>query len=212
MRWVDGANAIERRLRLLSASFELQLVVQKLELLHCLRLPVRANELVGEHEADVVLVGTEIRELLERPERLLHLADPLHPIGILEEVGLRVAREALLRRDASELVVDRRASGRVAQDLAAERDGVVVKSAFGVEIYSALVVIDCCTDISLAQEQIAHAIEQRHIAFLDVIAERAEYLHVCIERLVELLLLLVVERSFLQFRDVGHLRVVSSLS
>ena len=66
----------------------------------------------------------------------------LHPVGVLEEVLLRVAVEALLRADLAELVVDRRAARRVAQDLVAERDGVVEEAAFGVEVDGLLVVVD----------------------------------------------------------------------
>jgi hypothetical protein len=56
----------------------------------------------------------------------------MHPIRVLEEVLLGVAVEALLRGDLPELVIDLVPGRRVAQDLVAERDGVVEVPAVGV--------------------------------------------------------------------------------
>src|SRR3712207_9376390 len=60
--------------------------------------------------------------------------------SVLEEILLGVADEALLRADASQLVIDRGACRRVADDLVAERGGVVEEAPFGVQVHRALIV------------------------------------------------------------------------
>ena len=134
--------------------------------------------------------GTEIGEFLQRAKRLVDLAGLLHPVGVLEEVLPGVALEALLRADLAELVVDRRAARRMAQDLVAERDGVVEEAALGVQVDRLLVVVERLGDVALPHEHVADAIEQRHILVVEVLPSLVEDLDVHRERLVELLLLL----------------------
>src|SRR6185312_5526799 len=74
-----------------------------------------------------------------------------------------------------------------------------------------LVVIDGCRDVTTAHEQIADTVVERHVGLIDVFAQPIENLRVRLECLVELLLLLVLERSFLELRDVRHQRVVGSV-
>ncbi len=107
-RGIERLHAIDRRARLGAPAFGARTFVEGVELLDRLGL-LRSfrDELVGEHQADVVLIGTEIGELLERAKRLVELAGLLHPVGVLEEVLLRVVLEAFLRADLAELVVDR---------------------------------------------------------------------------------------------------------
>ena len=62
------------------------LLVERLQLLDRFGLAIPCDELVGEHQPDVVLIGTEIGELLQRAKRLVELAGLLHPVGVLEEV------------------------------------------------------------------------------------------------------------------------------
>ena len=146
--------------------------MERLQLLDRLGLAIRLRELVGEHEPDVVLVGTEVGEFLQRAERLVDLAGLLHPVGVLEEVELRVVLEALLRADLAELVVDRRAPGRVAQDLVAERDGVVEEPAVRVEVDRLLVVVDGVGDVALPEQQVADAVVQRDVELVAFSIER----------------------------------------
>ena len=79
-------------MRLTRPAFGFERVVQKLELLERFGLSLRFRQLVRQHEPDVILAGTEVRELLQRPERIVHLAESLHAVGVLEEILLRVAR------------------------------------------------------------------------------------------------------------------------
>ena len=67
----------------------------------------------------------QVSELLERLESVAVATTAMHPVGVLEEVLLGVAVEALFCRDLTELVVDLMARRRVTQDLVAESDGVV---------------------------------------------------------------------------------------
>ena len=89
-----------------AAAFGVVALVEHLQLLDRFVFAIRLRELVGEHQPNVVLIGTEIGELLQRAKRLVDLAGLLHPVGVLEEVDLRVVLEALLRADLAELVVD----------------------------------------------------------------------------------------------------------
>jgi hypothetical protein len=203
---VDRLHPVDRRARLGGASFLLELLVEDLQLLERFAIALLLRELLGEHQPDVVLVGTEVGEFLERAERLIEPAGLLHPIGVLEIVLLRVAREPLLRADAPELVVDRRPAGRGAEDLVAERDGVVEESALGVEVDRLLVVLDRLRDVALTHHEIADPVVQGDVGVLLVAAQLPEQVDVDGERLVELLLLLQLSCFFLELRDVGHQR------
>jgi hypothetical protein len=66
----------------------------------------------------------------------------VHAVGVLEEVLFCVAVEALLGADLPELVVDLVPLWRVAQNLVAERDGVIEVAAVGVQVDRLLVVRD----------------------------------------------------------------------
>ncbi len=149
-RRIDRLDPVDRRARLGLAPFRLQLAVEDLELLDRLGLAVLLVEPLRQHEADVVLVGTEVGELLEGAEGLVDVPRLLHAVGVLEEVLLRVALEPLGRRDLAELVVDGGACRRLAQDLVAERDGVVQEAALGVDVDRLLVVGERLGDIPLA--------------------------------------------------------------
>ena len=137
---IDRAHPVDRRARFCPTSLGLELLVQRLQLLERFALPVFLRQQLGEDEPDVVLVGVEGGELLQRAERFIGHAEFLHAIGILEEVLPRVALESLPGADPGQLVVDRGAPGRLAQDLAAERDGIVQVAALGVHVDGALVI------------------------------------------------------------------------
>ena len=185
-------------------------LVEELQLLERFRSPILPGELIREHEADVVLVGTEIRELLQRPERLRGLAGLLHPVGVLEEVRLGVALEAFVRADFSELVVDRRAARRAAQDLVAERDRVVVEARFDVMVDGLLVVAHGVGDTALLEVDIADPIEQGDVHFQVGPFIAIEDLDVDRQRLVELLFQLELGCLSSQLRDIRHRRGAGS--
>ncbi|MBI2407229.1 MAG: hypothetical protein HYV19_02860 [Gemmatimonadetes bacterium] len=140
-------------------------LVQDGELVDGLVLAIGFQQLIGEEETDVILIGAEVGELLERAERLVLVAGLLHAVGILEEVLLGVAVESLGRRDLAELVVDRGAPRRGAQHLVAQRDRVVEEPAFGVQIDGALVERHRLGRLALPHEQVAHAVVERDFDF-----------------------------------------------
>ncbi len=144
-------NAIGDRLGVFAPALSLIAHVEDLKLLDRLGLPIDFRELVGEHQPDFVLVGTEIRELFQRAKRLVDVPGFLHPVRILEEVDLRVVLESLLRADLPELVVDRRAAGGRAQNLITERDGVVEETGVGVPVDGLLVIVEGVGDVALAE-------------------------------------------------------------
>ena len=181
-----------------------------MELLDRLGFPILSHELVGEHQPNVVLIGAEIREFLQRAKRLLELTGFLHSVGVFEKVLFRVVDEAFARADLSELVVDRVPPGRIAKDLVAEGDGVIEEPAIGVQVDRLLVVVYGLADVPTPQQQVPDAVIEGNVGFVDVLIQLRQHQRVGVERLVELLLLLVFERSLLELGDVRHQRVESS--
>ena len=125
----------------------------------------------------------------------------MHPVGVLEEVLLGVAVEALLGRDLTELVVDLMARRGVAENLVAERDGVVEVAALRVKIHGLLVVVDGLVGLVQAQVEVANPIVDGHIAVV-VAFGLFDDLKVDFERFIELLLLLEFGSLFFQLVDV----------
>src|SRR5690349_13515622 len=124
--WIDCLHALQNRLRVAALPLRLVARPEKLKLFDCLCLAIELRELIGEHQTDVILPRTEIGEFLKRSERFIEVAGLLHAVGVLEEVLFGVADESLVRADLPEGVVDRRATGRMAQDLVTEGDRIVV--------------------------------------------------------------------------------------
>src|SRR5206468_2898014 len=119
----------------------------------------------------VVLIRAEVRELLQRTERLIDLAALLHPVGVLEEVDLRIADEPLASADLPELVVDGRPTRRVTQDLVAERDGVVEEAAVGITVDRLLVVVHGIGDVALLEVEVADTVIETDVDVLVGVAE-----------------------------------------
>ncbi|MBW8839435.1 MAG: hypothetical protein JF602_06220, partial [Gemmatimonadetes bacterium] len=140
--------------------------MEDLKLLDCFGVLASLGELIGQHEADVVLAGAKIRELLEGLESLGVLSGAVHPIRELEKVLFRVAVEALFRRDLAQLVVDLVPSGSVAKNLVAESDGVVEVATVGVKIDCLLVVIDRLVSLVQPQVEVPNAVINRDVAVL----------------------------------------------
>ena len=177
--------------------------MEDLQLLDRFRVLAGLGELVGEHQPNIVLARTEIGEFLERLERVAVLPSAVHSVGVFEEILLGVAVEAFLGRDLTELVVDLVACWRVAEDLVAERDGVVEISAVGVKVDGLLVVVDGLVGLVKAQIEVADAVVDRDVAVL-LAFRLSDDLEIDLERLVELLLLLEFGSLFFQLLDVGH--------
>ena len=137
--------------------------VQLLELFNGLGGASRRAQLFGQHEAEVVLIRTELGELFQRAERLFLVTRIAHAVGVLEEVLLGVSLEALCRADFPELVVDDRSSRRGAQNLVAERNRVIEEAPVLVQIDGALVDGDGLGHIADPDEEITHAIVEADI-------------------------------------------------
>ena len=204
-RWIDRLQLRGDCIGVIAATVTREQRVRDLQLLDGLLFPIGLQELVREHQADVVLLRHEVRVLLQRAERFIQVARLLHAPGVLEEVLPGVGLESLLRADLPELVVHHRASRRLAQDLVAERDGQVVEPAFGVVVDSALPDRDRFGQAPRGLEEIPEAIVERdvHRLFGTALVELND-LAVRRDGLVDLLLRLEVGRSLLQFEDVGH--------
>ena len=181
-----------------------------MQLFDRLGLAIFAHELVGEHQPDIVLIRAEVGELLQRAKGFFQLTGFLHPVGVLEEVLLRIVDEAFPRADLAELVVDRVTARRVAENLVAKGDGVIEKPAIRIEVDRFFVVIDGLADVPTPQQQVSDTVVEGNVGFVDVLIQLRQNQRVCVERLVELFLLLVFERSLLELGDVRHQRVESS--
>ena len=204
-RRVDRLHALGRCLRLGGAPVGFVAPVQHLELLERLRLLACLGQLLGKHQSHVILIGNEVGELLQCAKRLVNRAGLLHAVGVLEEVLLGFALETLGGADLAELVVDGRASRRGAKHLVAQRDGVVEKTALGVEVDRLLVQGHGLRVVALPREQIAHAIIERDFRFrLLTTVVRVQHLAVHRDGLVDLLLRLEVGSLFLEGSYVGH--------
>ncbi len=195
--------SLYRRVRLGGSPFRVERLVQYLELLHCFVLLPRFRELLGQHQSNVVLAGTEIGEFLQRLEGIGVAPRLVHPVGVLEEVLFRVAVESLLRADLPELVVDVVSRRRVPEDLVAESDGVVEVPALGVEVDGLLVVVHRLVGLVQPQVEVADAVVDRDITVLAVLGQRDD-LNIDLEGPVELLFLLEFGSLFLELFDVGH--------
>src|SRR3954471_24286888 len=177
--------------------------MQDLELLDGLGVLAGLGQLIGEHQPDVILTGAQVREFLQRLEGVGVLAGPVHPVGVLEEVLFGVAVEALFRRDLTELVVDLVPLWGVAQDLVAERYGVVQVAAVGVEIDRLLVIVDGLVGLVEAQIEVAYAVINRDVAVL-IVSTLLDYLEVDLQSAIELLFLLEFGSLFFQLVNCGH--------
>ena len=209
-RGIECLHPIDGGARLGAASLGGEFLVERVELLDRFGLSILAHELVGEHQPNVILIRAEVRELLQRTKGLLELTGLLHPIRVLEKVLFGVVDEALSRADLAELVVDRVPPGRVAENLVAQGDGVIEESAIRVQVDRLFVVIDGITHVPTPQQQVPNAVVEGNVGFVDVLVQLRQNQRVSVERLVELLLLLVFERSLLELGDVRHQRVESS--
>ena len=120
-------------------------------------------EVLGQHLPQTLALGRDVRELLQRRERVLDFADPLHSFGVLDEVLLRLGDEALGRVELRQLQVGRLPRRRVAQHLVAHRDGVVVKTQLGVFVDRLVVIIGGLAGILELDEQVANAVVNREV-------------------------------------------------
>ena len=195
--------SLHGRFRLGGSPLGVERFVEYLELLNGFGVLPRLGELVGEHQPNVVLSGTKIRELLERLEGIGFAAGAVHPVRVLEEIFLGVAVEALLGGDLTELVIDLVARRGVAENLVAERDGVVEVAALGVEIDGLLVIVDGLVGLVQAQIEVANPVVDGYVAILLPLG-LLDDLKVDLERPLELLLLLEFGSLFFQLVDVGH--------
>jgi len=64
-------------------------------------------------------------------------------------------------------------------------------------------VVDCFADVATPQQQISDTVVERNVGFVDVLIQLRQNLRVRVECLVELLLLLVFERSLLELATSG---------
>ena len=98
------------------STFAIELVVQLLELLHRLFLTILLRQLLGEHESNVVLVGTEVRKLFQRTKCLLHLRATFLPPGFVLPFRVSPIFNVLsreLRRSLFDLAIHRLKLGGV---------------------------------------------------------------------------------------------------
>ena len=190
---VDRFHALERGLRFRRATRAVVSSVQQLQLLECLSLTVRFRKLLGEHQANVVLIGTEIRKLFQRTKGFFHLTGLLHPVGVLEKIRFRVAVEPFGGADLPQFVIHSRAARRRPQNFVAQRDRVVKEAAFGIEIDGALVQRNGVWRVALPDEEIADAIVQADVdIFVTAGVKDVEDFAVRRNRLVELFFLLEI--------------------
>ena len=179
--------------------------MQYLKLLYRFRLFPRFRKLIGEHQPNVRLVGTEIREFRQGAESFVHPAGFLHPVRILEKVLLRVCLEAFLRADPAKLVVNAGASGRNTQDLVTERYRVVDESAVGVVVNRFFVIVGGFRDVVLLDQKVAGTVEQPDVHFLRILLHLGQQLDVNGNRFLRRFFLDVCGLLF-QGGDLGHQR------
>ena len=196
-------NSLYGRFRLGRSPLGVERFVEYLQLLYRLGALPCLGELVGQHQPDVVLSGAKIREFLERLEGIGFAAGAVHPVGVFEEILFGVAVETLLGRDLTELVVDLMARRGMAENLVAERDGVVEVAALGVEIDGLLVVVDSLVGFVQAQIEVANPVVDGYVAILLPLS-LLDDLKVDLERSIVLLFLLEFGSLFFQLVDVGH--------
>ena len=91
---------------------------------------------------------------------------------------------------------------RVAEDLVAERDGVVEVPAFGVEVDGLLVIVDGLVRLVQPQIEIADAVIDGDVAVFLIIG-KPDDLQIDLESPIELLFLLEVGSLFCELVDVG---------
>ena len=198
-RGIDRLHPLDDRLRVRRAPIANALRVGDLQLFERLVLAIGLHQLIGQHQSHVVLLGDQVRELLERAEGLVEIIRLLHPGRVLKEVLPRVGLEALLGRDLPELVVDDGAPRRLAKDLVAEGDGGVVEPALGIVIDRAFPDGDRLGEVPRLLEQIPDSVVERDVDRI-LFARLVDLDHFAIGRegLVHLLLGLEVGRLLLE--------------
>ena len=155
--------------------------------------PLALLELGAERDANLVVVGRQVRELDERAQRLVDLTFALHALGVSEEVGAGVGEEPLRRAYLAHLEVDGVPRRQIANDLLADRDGVVGKLGVDVEVDGLLVLLDGGLDVAYARAEVAGPVVEADIRLL-VAIQAGDRLYVQVERLAPLLFLLVAAR------------------
>ena len=89
---------------------------------------------------------------------MVDLADLLHPLGVFDEVLLRLRHKPLGGVQLRQLQVGRLPRRRVAQHLVAHRDRVVVKPQLGVLVHRLVVVIRRQTRVPQLYIEVADAV------------------------------------------------------
>ena len=144
----------------------------------------------------------------ERGESFFNLADAVHPREVFDQVLLRLTDEVLPGVELGEAEVGRGSTGIDAEDLAAERDGVVEEPLLGIELGGLLVGAQRGQHVAGLELQVADAIIEPRIlgAFLPGLLRLPDGLKVDIDRAAPFLALFEFSSSFLQFIEIHRPR------
>src|SRR5262245_60458296 len=114
--------------------------------------------MLRQHLAQIGALRRDVSEFLQRRERVVDLTGLLHPLGVLDEVVLRLGNEALGRVEFCQLQIRRLPRRGVAQHLVAHSDSVVVEPQLGVLIHGLVVIVGRATRILQLDAEIADAV------------------------------------------------------
>ncbi len=174
------------------------------QLLDRLDLAVVLDKLVGDHQPHF-RVGRDARELDECVERRVELARPLHALCVLEKMFARVGEKAFCGADLAEFEIGRMPVGLIAQDLVAERDGVVIEAGGDVAIRSQVVVHDRLAHVADPAMEVSDPVVHPEIGLPARLLVGLHGELVVIDRALPVLALLALSRLLPEFRAFSHL-------
>ena len=119
---------------------------------------VMGGHLISDRQSDFDVVGRQIAELHEGPERLVEVSGLLHLLRVQQEIRPSIGQEALLCADLADPQVRGVPVGHVPDHLLADRDRVVVEVGLQIQIDRLLVVLDCVVQVAHPNEQVTDAI------------------------------------------------------
>ena len=149
-------------------------------------------------------LGHQIGYFGERAHSLVHALFLLHPRRILQKIARGVPSQPFPGADPPQREVHIGTARRVAQDLVAQRDGVVEQAGVRVMLDGALVVRDRIGDAALTECEVADLVQQRNVNILARQFALLDGSHVRGNRAIDLSQLLELSRLLPVLRGVRH--------
>ena len=161
--FLDGVHPLPRAARAVAVSAGLEIRRHPLQLLARIVRAGGGAQQLHEHEAEVLVGAVLVGKGLHLPEGFIELPERIHALEILDEVPLRLGDDVFPGVEVRQAEVGLDPARVHPEDLAAERDRVVEKSLFAVQLGGALVGLNRGAGVVQLEVEVADAVVQRKI-------------------------------------------------